>query len=1046
LITRLDSVTKPFSSSKPEYDGKVASLNFVNLTNTKVPSNTFDDLWDWRLNQGDLLGVQKTQKALVAFEKKMMQTTALATQLEKESAKENSEDKKPEEQKEEKDNSKTGSEAEESDLEMKQFNVLSKLADMDPASLQRRAARQPPPKLQIPPSLTSPFELPKIDQKRTKRKNEKHSKNDKTQDNDFDISKDSFSLSDEEPTSPTKKKEWRKKKANSKVVKQTTLQSLKYDEDFQYIGSVKILDEVNHDRPDLGIIGQSATAKVPQNNIRTAKGKRSTIVKKTTVTVDVDPNELKNEADPRLDDKEKPNDEKGKTEEQMKKKKKKKKEKETKGKEIDLTKSYYEQEENIAKYYKEKLKYNYLKIESHFPYDKIPNSAFSSIQDVVPHFSLSKKELSNEQQVIKQSSEKFPFQYNFPALNNAKKIKEKKKKETKVQSKTSETGSLNKSNLRSASAGSTGKSSEEAFSSDSEIDNFEEEYQYSTQNTERGSTKKLERHKFFKTMERFIKYKPFPLEGSRNKSKILKAMVPGLEDEKPESKISNTVEPSSPLKSSKTSKVAKSAGGAELNADEAVIIEQFNRDRTEVDKQYKEFKAQESEHHDFKTLYVCIRANDAEHKMIEKYNWSGNQIFKPYLFTMSQTEKTIDSLNHQKHDIWKKGFSGFIYTARRYAREFINSSFVNMFLMISVFLNTIILAMDGLTPDSWTDMLNYVNLVFTGIFIVELVIKLFGLGFKLYLKDFFNVFDAFVVSISIVELVINSLSGGGSNATSGFRAVRIFRIFRVLRVTRLLRSMKFMKVIIEVLKSTAEQFMYIVLLMFLFVFIFTLLGTQLFGGSFSFNVYPYKPVRYNFDSFSNAFFTAFTVLTVENWNGVLINCLRSDTNSIVGVIYLIAWIFIGNYIFINLFLSILLEGFENSQAMLDFEELENETRELARVHKHLVEKAEEKKLKDETEFKEAYKKVLIITQPEKFTNEEVIKKNQACYLVVRDEEEDGQSLSDECDIKNYLAKGLSTHKSIIDPYVGVTCYKSLYYFKKTHWLRLLCGKIVSHPK
>jgi hypothetical protein len=163
-------------------------------------------------------------------------------------------------------------------------------------------------------------------------------------------------------------------------------------------------------------------------------------------------------------------------------------------------------------------------------------------------------------------------------------------------------------------------------------------------------------------------------------------------------------------------------------------------------------------------------------------------------------------------------------------------------------------------------------------------------------------------------------------------------------------------------------------------------------------------------------------------------------------VYLIAWIFIGNYIFINLFLSILLEGFENSNAMQEFEELENESRELARVHKRLVKEAADKKAKEEAEYFEANKKVQIITQPDKFAEEEVVKKNQACYLVVRNEDEDGDSLSDHCDIKKYLERGLASHKPTIDPYVGVTCYKSLFCLKKTHWLRLFCSKIVAHPK
>lgn len=55
----------------------------------------------------------------------------------------------------------------------------------------------------------------------------------------------------------------------------------------------------------------------------------------------------------------------------------------------------------------------------------------------------------------------------------------------------------------------------------------------------------------------------------------------------------------------------------------------------------------------------------------------------------------------------------------------------------------------------------------------------------------------------------------------------------------------------------------------------------------------------------------FQILTLENWNDNLYACLRSDINEIFTLLFLISWIFIGNYVLLNLFLTILLEGFEN---------------------------------------------------------------------------------------------------------------------------------------
>ena len=41
--------------------------------------------------------------------------------------------------------------------------------------------------------------------------------------------------------------------------------------------------------------------------------------------------------------------------------------------------------------------------------------------------------------------------------------------------------------------------------------------------------------------------------------------------------------------------------------------------------------------------------------------------------------------------------------------------------------------------------------------------------------------------------------------------------------------------------------------------------------------------------------------------------MRSSTSSFIDFIFYLTWIFIGNYIFLNLFLAILLDGFTSAQ-------------------------------------------------------------------------------------------------------------------------------------
>lgn len=101
------------------------------------------------------------------------------------------------------------------------------------------------------------------------------------------------------------------------------------------------------------------------------------------------------------------------------------------------------------------------------------------------------------------------------------------------------------------------------------------------------------------------------------------------------------------------------------------------------------------------------------------------------------------------------------------------------------------------------------------------------------------------------------------------------------------------------------------------MFIYTLLGMSIFGG----NLYvsnPGPPTRMNFDDFFASAFAVLDLLTVENWNDLKTLCIRStDINNYISVAYLISWIFIGNYVFMNLVLAIIMDSFDSDEVQED---------------------------------------------------------------------------------------------------------------------------------
>ena len=65
-------------------------------------------------------------------------------------------------------------------------------------------------------------------------------------------------------------------------------------------------------------------------------------------------------------------------------------------------------------------------------------------------------------------------------------------------------------------------------------------------------------------------------------------------------------------------------------------------------------------------------------------------------------------------------------------------------------------------------MLEEINNVSTLIFVIELVIKVIGLGINTYVSDSMNRFDALVVIISIVEFTLVNKGSGEKSDESEF--------------------------------------------------------------------------------------------------------------------------------------------------------------------------------------------------------------------------------------------------------------------------------------
>jgi hypothetical protein len=208
-------------------------------------------------------------------------------------------------------------------------------------------------------------------------------------------------------------------------------------------------------------------------------------------------------------------------------------------------------------------------------------------------------------------------------------------------------------------------------------------------------------------------------------------------------------------------------------------------------------------------------------------------------------------------------------------------------------------------PRDYARTLEIGNLVLTVLFIIEFLLKITGLGFQTYASDHFNKFDAAVVLISIIELL-----AAGSGSLSALRA------FRILRVLKLIRSWTSLQHFLYTVYLTVLDLGNFSFIIFLAIFIFALLGMQLFGGKMC-GLDDGEVPRHNFDTLLWALVTVFQVLTGEDWNEVMYDGMAATSNA--SAFYFVCLLVIGNFLVLNLFIAILLTNFGQQEITTEYE-------------------------------------------------------------------------------------------------------------------------------
>ena len=246
-------------------------------------------------------------------------------------------------------------------------------------------------------------------------------------------------------------------------------------------------------------------------------------------------------------------------------------------------------------------------------------------------------------------------------------------------------------------------------------------------------------------------------------------------------------------------------------------------------------------------------------------------------------------------------------------------------------------------PESFKLPIEILNYIFIVIFTIECIMKSIALRCHFF-QDVWNIFDLFVVVLTITLVLISAFAHLDSSISSMATILRILRMFRLVRLLR--RSPQLFNILKTILYVSPAVGSLSVLLM-LFLFMFSIISVQLFAMT-NLDGASELGKDANFQSFGTAFITLLRCASGEAWNMIMFDlaqqksihnhCVEEEDyysilaagrdpsdvygprkcGSWISILFHLAFQIVISQVFLNLFIAIIIDAFfgQNDLALL----------------------------------------------------------------------------------------------------------------------------------
>ncbi|RMX56767.1 hypothetical protein pdam_00018049 [Pocillopora damicornis] len=182
--------------------------------------------------------------------------------------------------------------------------------------------------------------------------------------------------------------------------------------------------------------------------------------------------------------------------------------------------------------------------------------------------------------------------------------------------------------------------------------------------------------------------------------------------------------------------------------------------------------------------------------------------------------------------------------------------------------------------------------VFLAIYFMEIIVKLYALR-SYFFKTGWNIMDLLIVLFTVVDFLLPLIvqNVGSFDVAAIFRLLRMFRAIRALRALRVFEeSTSYHDNDPKIVQGAEYDHM------------FAVIGRGLF--------YEVAPAR--FGTLGKAFFTLFQLITLDDWFYMYSDVVARNPGYGYIIFYLIVYIVLENFIFMNLFVAVLVDNFQRT--------------------------------------------------------------------------------------------------------------------------------------